>query len=72
MFGTCAGLILLANKLVGYDSAHIASLDATVERNSFGRQVDSFETKLSIKGVADRFSSCIYTCTSYCRSWSRS
>lgn len=55
MFGTCAGLILLANKLVGYDSAHIASLDATVERNSFGRQVDSFETKLSIKGVAEDF-----------------
>ncbi|WP_313894890.1 pyridoxal 5'-phosphate synthase glutaminase subunit PdxT [Psychrobacillus sp.] len=55
MFGTCAGLILLANKLVGYEFAHIAALDATVERNSFGRQVDSFETTIEIKNVAVDF-----------------
>ena len=36
MFGTCAGLILLAKKIVGYDFAHIGVLNATVERNSFG------------------------------------
>jgi pyridoxal 5'-phosphate synthase pdxT subunit len=55
MFGTCAGLILLANSLVGYDQPHIGVMDVTVERNSFGRQVDSFEANLSIKGVADDF-----------------
>ncbi|MEI4771966.1 pyridoxal 5'-phosphate synthase glutaminase subunit PdxT [Psychrobacillus sp. FJAT-51614] len=55
MFGTCAGLILLAKNLVGYDFAHIGVLDATVERNSFGRQVDSFETKLEIRDIAEDF-----------------
>jgi pyridoxal 5'-phosphate synthase pdxT subunit len=54
MFGTCAGLILLAKNLVGYDP-HIGVLDVTVERNSFGRQVDSFEADLSINGVAENF-----------------
>lgn len=56
MFGTCAGLILLAKELVGYDYSHIGALDVTVERNSFGRQVDSFETDLYIEGVAAGFS----------------
>ncbi|GGA50086.1 pyridoxal 5'-phosphate synthase glutaminase subunit PdxT [Psychrobacillus lasiicapitis] len=55
MFGTCAGLILLAQKIVGYDFAHIGVLNATVERNSFGRQVDSFETNLEVKDIATDF-----------------
>ncbi|MET1013853.1 MAG: pyridoxal 5'-phosphate synthase glutaminase subunit PdxT [Paenisporosarcina sp.] len=55
MFGTCAGLILLANSLVGYDQPHLGVMDVTVERNSFGRQVDSFEATLSINGVAEDF-----------------
>jgi len=55
MFGTCAGLILLANSIVGYDQPHIGVMEVTVERNSFGRQVDSFEAHLSIKGVAEDF-----------------
>ncbi|WP_342542599.1 pyridoxal 5'-phosphate synthase glutaminase subunit PdxT [Paenisporosarcina sp. FSL H8-0542] len=55
MFGTCAGLILLAGSLVGYEQPHIGVMDVTVERNSFGRQVDSFEVSLLIKGVADDF-----------------
>jgi 5'-phosphate synthase pdxT subunit len=55
MFGTCAGLILLANSLVGYEQPHLGVMDVKVERNSFGRQVDSFEANLSIKGVAENF-----------------
>ncbi len=55
MFGTCAGLILLAKRLVGYDQPHIGVMDITVERNSFGRQRESFEAELSIKGVAENF-----------------
>jgi 5'-phosphate synthase pdxT subunit len=55
MFGTCAGLIILAKKIVGYDEAHLGLMDITVERNSFGRQRESFEASLSIKGVADDF-----------------
>lgn len=53
MFGTCAGLILLAKNLVGYDQSHIGVMDVTVERNSFGRQRESFEADLEIKDVAE-------------------
>lgn len=55
MFGTCAGLILLAKRLVGYDAPHIGVMDVTVERNSFGRQRESFEASLAIAGVAEDF-----------------
>lgn len=52
MFGTCAGLIVLA-KNVENESGYLNKLDITVERNSFGRQVDSFESELDIKGIAN-------------------
>lgn len=55
MFGTCAGMILLAKNLVGYEEAHIGVMDITVERNAFGRQRESFEAPLSIKGVGENF-----------------
>ncbi|WP_264741238.1 pyridoxal 5'-phosphate synthase glutaminase subunit PdxT [Cytobacillus firmus] len=55
MFGTCAGLILLANNLIGYDEPHIGVMDVRVERNSFGRQRESFEADLDIAGVAEDF-----------------
>lgn len=55
MFGTCAGMILLAKTLIGYEEAHIGAMDITVERNAFGRQKDSFEATLSIKGVGEEF-----------------
>ena len=55
MFGTCAGLILLAKELVGYADPHLGLVDVTVERNSFGRQKDSFEAELSIVGLDEPF-----------------
>ncbi|EEK52936.1 pyridoxal 5'-phosphate synthase glutaminase subunit PdxT [Bacillus cereus] len=55
MFGTCAGMILLAKTLIGYEEAHIGAMDITVERNAFGRQKDSFEAALSIEGVGEDF-----------------
>ncbi|NHM33928.1 pyridoxal 5'-phosphate synthase glutaminase subunit PdxT [Neobacillus terrae] len=55
MFGTCAGLILLAKNIVGYDQPHLGVMDITVERNSFGRQRESFEADLDIKDVAADF-----------------
>ncbi|MBB3909344.1 pyridoxal 5'-phosphate synthase glutaminase subunit PdxT [Anoxybacteroides rupiense] len=55
IFGTCAGLIMLAKRIVGYDEPHLGLMDITVERNSFGRQRESFEAELSITGVADDF-----------------
>ena len=46
VFGTCAGAILLAQDIGGLDQPLIGGLDVRVERNSFGRQIDSFETSL--------------------------
>ncbi len=54
VFGTCAGLILLAETVEG-EEAHIGQMRMTARRNAFGRQVDSFETKLAIEGVSDSF-----------------
>lgn len=50
VFGTCAGLILLANRITGGldDQQTFGGLDVTVERNAFGSQVDSFETKIDM------------------------
>ncbi|MCA1037860.1 MULTISPECIES: pyridoxal 5'-phosphate synthase glutaminase subunit PdxT [Bacillaceae] len=55
MFGTCAGLILLAKTVSGYAEPHIGVMDVEVERNSFGRQRESFEAPLDIAGVAEDF-----------------
>ncbi|MGM9986917.1 MAG: pyridoxal 5'-phosphate synthase glutaminase subunit PdxT [Bacillaceae bacterium] len=55
LFGTCAGMILLAGEIVGYKEPHLGVMDVVVERNSFGRQKDSFEADLSIKGIGDHF-----------------
>ncbi len=55
IFGTCAGMILLSKEILGGRSDQIAfgAIDITVQRNGFGRQVESFETRLEVKGVAD-------------------
>lgn len=55
IFGTCAGLILMANAIDGQDAAHLGLMDMKVARNAFGRQVASFEAKLEIRHVADDF-----------------
>ncbi len=54
MYGTCAGLILLADGIEGYEDGHLKKMDITVERNSFGRQVDSFEAELDVKGIEEQ------------------
>jgi 5'-phosphate synthase pdxT subunit len=52
-YGSCAGMILLADRLVdaGVDQQTFGGLDITVRRNAFGRQVDSFEEDLHLAGV---------------------
>lgn len=55
MFGTCAGLVLLAKEIEGQEAAHLGVMDMTVARNSFGRQVDSFEADLDIVGIDTPF-----------------
>ena len=49
VFGTCAGMIVLAKKITDANGIRpLGIMDITVKRNAFGRQVDSFETDLSI------------------------
>jgi 5'-phosphate synthase pdxT subunit len=53
VYGTCAGLILLADEIEGAIDGQLTfgGLDVTVARNAFGGQVESFETELSIDGI---------------------
>ncbi len=54
LWGTCAGMILLARDIVGGEpDGRIGLMDLTVRRNAFGRQIDSFETNLDFKGLED-------------------
>ncbi len=55
IFGTCAGLILMANEIENQDQAHLGLMDMKVARNAFGRQVASFEAELAITDVAEDF-----------------
>lgn len=47
VFGTCAGMILLAKELVNCNQPLIGLMDVIVERNAYGRQIESFETTIS-------------------------
>ncbi|GAA0467603.1 pyridoxal 5'-phosphate synthase glutaminase subunit PdxT [Alkalibacillus silvisoli] len=55
IFGTCAGLILLASDIDGQNDAHLGLMDMVVARNAFGRQKESFEASMEIKGVTSDF-----------------
>ena len=52
-YGSCAGMIMLADRIEGGrpDQETIGGLDVTVRRNAFGRQVDSFEADLDVAGA---------------------
>ena len=52
-YGSCAGMILLADRLLDAppDQQTIGGLDVTVRRNAFGRQVDSFESDIAVSGL---------------------
>jgi len=52
IWGTCAGMILLAKEIEENEQWRLGLMDITVRRNAFGRQVDSFEADLTIKDVA--------------------
>jgi pyridoxal 5'-phosphate synthase pdxT subunit len=57
LFGTCAGLILMATEIRGGgDAPHrLGVMDVAVRRNAYGRQVDSFESQLEVKGLDGTF-----------------
>jgi len=48
LFGTCAGMILLAKQVIGASVDGIGAMDIKVKRNAFGRQVDSFESLVPV------------------------
>jgi 5'-phosphate synthase pdxT subunit len=54
LFGTCAGMIVLASEIAGGEPPILPLLDVTVERNAFGRQLDSFEADLTVPVLGDQ------------------
>ena len=53
-FGCCAGMIMLADRMTGGIGGQetFGGIDMTVRRNAFGRQVDSFESDIELRGIA--------------------
>jgi pyridoxal 5''-phosphate synthase, glutaminase subunit Pdx2 len=51
VFGTCAGLILLAKRISNDTGNYLCAMDITVKRNAYGRQLGSFQTEQEFKGV---------------------
>ena len=54
VFGTCAGMILLARDILDGDPVTLPLLDVEIRRNAFGRQLDSFETDVRVPMLGDR------------------
>jgi 5'-phosphate synthase pdxT subunit len=55
IYGTCAGMILLSNRIEGFDQFKFGFIDLKIIRNAFGRQVDSKEIDLNVKGFDTPF-----------------
>ena len=53
MWGTCAGLLLLARRIANDARTHLATMDVTAVRNAYGRQLGSFSTRGSFAGIPD-------------------
>ena len=53
VFGTCAGMILLAKEISGTDVSHFGIMNIRVKRNAYGRQLGSFYTENDFKGVGE-------------------
>lgn len=53
VFGTCAGLILLAKSLSNDENVYLGTMDVAVRRNAYGRQLGSFAAKLNFAGVGE-------------------
>ena len=53
ILGTCAGMIVLADEVVGGETL-FGLMDISVRRNAYGRQVDSFEADLDVRGIEHR------------------
>lgn len=60
VFGTCAGAILLAARIEGYEQTKLGAMDIAVARNAYGRQVNSFETDIIISKISDTPVRCVF------------
>ncbi len=60
IWGTCAGMIMLANEITEQDPVPLGLMDIGVRRNAFGRQVDSFEQPLQIAPLSPDPFNCIF------------
>lgn len=60
VWGTCAGMIMLAHEITEEDPVPLGLMDIGVQRNAFGRQVDSFEQPLAIKPLEPEPFHCIF------------
>jgi 5'-phosphate synthase pdxT subunit len=54
VFGTCAGMILLASRIVDSNVESLGVMDISVRRNAYGRQIDSFECDIDIPEIGDK------------------
>jgi len=54
VWGTCAGMILLAKEVEGNNRPHLAVMDIKVKRNAYGTQLDSFRTTAVIKAISEK------------------
>lgn len=54
LWGTCAGLIVMANEATDLDRPGLQLMDVSVRRNAFGRQVDSFEADLAVPALGPK------------------
>uniref|UniRef100_UPI000AA60633 pyridoxal 5'-phosphate synthase glutaminase subunit PdxT n=1 Tax=Caldanaerobius polysaccharolyticus TaxID=44256 RepID=UPI000AA60633 len=54
VWGTCAGMILMAKKITGQDNTYLNLMDIVVKRNAYGGQLDSFATWQVIPAVSDK------------------
>ena len=57
VFGTCAGMIVLSRSILDgrEDQSPLNAIDIVVRRNAFGRQIDSFESPIEVKGLSEPF-----------------
>lgn len=53
LYGTCAGMILMAETIEGDSQPHLSLMDITVKRNAYGRQKESFEASFNVKGLGE-------------------
>src|SRR3989338_32181 len=53
IYGTCAGSILLSREVIGNNVSSLNLIDIGIERNAYGRQIDSFEAELIIKDIGN-------------------